>query len=293
MKKVLFEGSCVALVTPFTEDGVDFPKLRELLEWHIAEGTDAILVCGTTGEASTMPDEEHKEVIRFAVEVVAKRVHLMANTGSNDTKHAIELSQYAEKVGADSLLSVSPYYNKTTQEGLYRHFKAIADAVSIPVVLYNIPGRTGLDISPSILTRLSQVQNIVGVKECNLGHVADTMFDSGDNLAFWSGDDGSILPLLSLGGSGVISVMANIIPKDTHDMVAAWLSGDVKKARNMQVRVALLIRALFCEVNPIPIKAAMNLMGMNVGTPRMPLVEMSDAGVLQLKAAMKEYGLLG
>ena len=204
MKYPMFEGSCVALVTPFYDNGVNYDKLEELIEWQIKEGTDAILICGTTGEASTMPDQEHKEVIKFAVEKIAGRVHVMAGTGSNDTKHAIELSQYAESAGADSILSVTPYYNKTTQEGLYRHFKAIADSVKIPVVLYNVPSRTNLNINPDTLKRWSEIPNIVAVKECNLNQVAQTRFLCGDDLIIYSGEDGNVVPLLALGGKGVI-----------------------------------------------------------------------------------------
>lgn len=292
LKQPLFKGSCVALVTPFTQDGVDFKKLEELIEWQIREGTDSILICGTTGEASTMPDEEHKEVIRFAVEKIAGRVHVMAGTGSNDTKHAIELSQYAESVGADSILTVTPYYNKTTQEGLYRHFKAIAESVKIPVVLYNVPVRTNLNINPDTLKRLSEVQNIVAVKECNLAQVAKTRLLCGNDLIIYSGEDSNIVPSLSLGAMGVISVMANIIPADTHKIVASFLQGDLETSRNLQIKTVNLVEALFCEVNPIPVKAAMNEMGMNVGECRMPLVEISAKGRETLRKALSEYGLI-
>lgn len=292
LKQPLFKGSCVALVTPFTQDGVDFKKLEELIEWQIREGTDSILICGTTGEASTMPDEEHKEVIRFAVEKIAGRVHVMAGAGSNDTKHAIELSQYAESVGVDSILSVTPYYNKTTQEGLYRHFKAIADSVKIPVVLYNVPSRTNLNINPETLKRLSELPNIAAVKECNLAQVAKTRLLCGDELVIYSGEDGNIVPLMALGGMGVISVMANIIPADTHKIAAAFLQGDLETSRSLQVKAVNLIDALFCEVNPIPVKAAMNEMGLKVGECRMPLVEISPKGLETMKKAMAEYGLI-
>lgn len=292
MKQPLFTGSCVALVTPFTEDGVNYEKLGELIEWQIKEGTDAILICGTTGEASTMPDWEHKEVIRFAVEKIAGRVHVMAGAGSNDTKHAIELSRYAESVGVDSILTVTPYYNKTTQEGLFRHFKAIAEAVKIPVVLYNVPSRTNLNINPDTLKRLSEIPNIVAVKECNLSQIAKTRLLCGDNLIIYSGEDANVVPVMSLGGMGIISVMANIIPADTHEMAAAFLRGDLKSSRNLQIKAINLVEALFCEVNPIPVKAAMNEMGMNVGSCRLPLVEISDRGRDTLQKALKEYGLI-
>ncbi|NLM10965.1 MAG: 4-hydroxy-tetrahydrodipicolinate synthase [Clostridiaceae bacterium] len=292
MKYPMFEGSCVALVTPFYDNGVNYDKLEELIEWQIKEGTDAILICGTTGEASTMPDQEHKEVIKFAVEKIAGRVHVMAGTGSNDTKHAIELSQYAESAGADSILSVTPYYNKTTQEGLYRHFKAIADSVKIPVVLYNVPSRTNLNINPDTLKRLSEIPNIVAVKECNLNQVAQTRFLCGDDLIIYSGEDGNVVPLLALGGKGVISVAANIIPADMHKMVHSFLTGDLDTSRELQIKAINLVNALFCEVNPIPVKAAMNEMGMNVGKCRMPLVEISEKGLNTVRTALSEYGLI-
>lgn len=292
MKQPLFKGSCVALITPFTQDGVDYQKLEELIEWQIREGTDSILICGTTGEASTMPDSEHMEVIRFAVEKIAGRVHVMAGTGSNDTKHAIELSQYAESVGADSILTVTPYYNKTTQEGLYRHFKAIAESVKVPVVLYNVPSRTNLNINPETLKRLSEIPNIVAVKECNLSQVAKTRLLCGDDLVIYSGEDGNIVPVMALGGMGIISVMANIIPADTHKMVEAFLEGDLQTSRSLQIKAINLVDALFCEVNPIPVKAAMNMMGMNVGECRMPLVEISAKGREILRNALSEYGLI-
>ncbi len=292
MKKPIFKGSCVALITPFTQEGVHYKKLEELIEWQIQQGTDAILICGTTGEASTMPDSEHKEVIRFAVEKINGRVHVMAGTGSNDTRHAVELSQYAQSVGADSILTVTPYYNKTTQEGLYRHFKAVADAVSVPVVLYNVPSRTNLNIQPETLKRLSEIENIVAVKECNLGQVAKTRSLCGDELVIYSGEDGNVVPLMSLGGIGVISVMANIIPADTHKMAAAFLDGDMETSRAIQIRAVELVDALFCEVNPIPVKTAMNLMGMDVGECRLPLVEISEKGLDTLRTALTNYGLI-
>lgn len=291
MKKALFTGSCVALVTPFTEDGVNWDKLESLIEWHIAQGTDAILTCGTTGESSTMPDEEHMAVMKFTIEKIAGRVHVMANTGSNDTRHAIQLTQYAESIGADSILSVTPYYNKTTQEGVFRHFSAIAQSVNLPVVLYNIPSRTNLNIDPDTLIRLSAVENIAGVKECNLCQMPEVIAHT-DKLTFWSGEDGLVIPSLAMGGQGVISVMANLIPRDTSDMVHAWLNGEHEKALAMQLRMIPLVKALFSETSPIPIKEAMNLAGLCVGACRMPLVEMSDKGRLQLVQAMKAYGVV-
>jgi 4-hydroxy-tetrahydrodipicolinate synthase len=290
MKKPVFIGAGVAIVTPFTEDGINFNKLEELIEFQIKEGIDSIIICGTTGEASTMPDKEHKSAIDFAVKQVKGRVPVIAGTGSNDTRHAIELSKYAEDVGADAILTVTPYYNKTTQKGLYEHFKIIADSIKIPVILYNVPSRTNLNINPVTLKALSEIENIVAVKECNLSQVGEIVHTCGDNLIVYSGEDGQIVPLLSLGGKGVISVMANIIPKDTHEIVSRFLSGDIVGSRKIQLELLELIKALFIEVNPIPIKAAMNLMGMGVGKCRMPLVEMEEKNLEFLNNAMKQYG---
>lgn len=292
VKKPIFTGSGVAIVTPFTDNGVDFNKLEELIEFQIKEGTDCIVICGTTGEASTMPDDEHKAAIKFTVDKVKGRIPVIAGAGSNDTRHAIELSKFSEEAGADAILSVTPYYNKTTQKGLYEHFKAIADSVKIPVVLYNVPSRTNLNINPDTLKALSEIENIVAIKECNFSQVAEVINICGDNLAVYSGEDANVVPLLSLGGKGVISVMANIIPKDTHDMVVHFLNGDIESSRKIQLGTCNLIKALFCEVNPVPIKAAMNLMGMNVGKCRMPLVDMSEKNVDLLKKALIEYGLI-
>ncbi|MDI9499752.1 MAG: 4-hydroxy-tetrahydrodipicolinate synthase [Bacillota bacterium] len=292
MKKRIFTGSGVAIVTPFTDDGVDFEKLGELLEFQIREKTDAIIVCGTTGEASTMPDDEHIDVIEYAVKKVNGRVPVIAGTGSNDTKHAVKLSKRAEEVGADAILSVTPYYNKTTQHGLYQHFKAIADSIDIPVVLYNVPSRTGLNIDADTVVKLAEIDNIVAIKECNLNQAGEIISRCGDDFSVYSGEDGLVLPMLSLGGKGVISVMANIIPGDTHDMVTGYLSGDIEKSRELQLKAIGLIKALFIEVNPIPIKEAMNIMGMGVGKCRMPLVDMSDKNREILKKAMQNYGLI-
>ncbi|HHW31999.1 MAG TPA: 4-hydroxy-tetrahydrodipicolinate synthase [Clostridiaceae bacterium] len=292
MKKPVFIGAGTAIITPFTDDGINFDKLGELIEFQIKEGIDSIIICGTTGEASTMPDEEHKAAISFAVKQVAGRVPVIAGTGSNDTRHAIELSKYAEDAGADAILSVTPYYNKTTQKGLYEHFKAIANSIKIPVILYNVPSRTNLNINPATAKALSEIENIVGIKECNLSQVAETIHACGDDLVIYSGEDGLIVPMLALGGKGVISVMSNIIPKDTHDIVAKFLAGDVEGSRKIQLKAINLIKALFIEVSPIPIKAAMNLMGMNVGKCRMPLVDMEEKNFEFLKKAMEEYGLI-
>jgi len=292
MKKALFKGSCVALITPFTETGVDYSKLEELIEWHIAEGTDAILTCGTTGEASTMPDAEHMAVMKFTIEKIAGRVHAMANTGSNDTSHAILLTQYAESIGADSVLSVTPYYNKTTQEGLVRHFSKIANTIKIPMIIYNVPSRTNLNVIPSTYQQLIQTPNIVGVKECNLLQTIETRALTGPDFQIYSGEDGLVIPMLSLGGLGVISVIANMLPKVMHQMVHLYLEGNQKDALDIQLSLVQLIEALFIETNPIPVKEAMNLMGMNVGIGRMPLIEMSEKGKKFLIKAMKDYGIL-
>ncbi|WP_312522811.1 4-hydroxy-tetrahydrodipicolinate synthase [Anaerospora sp.] len=292
MRKPLFIGSAVAIVTPFTNSGVDYQALAELIEFQIKGGSDAIVVCGTTGEASTMPDEEHIDVIKFAVEQINKRVPVIAGTGSNDTRHAIELSQAAEAVGADALLSVTPYYNKAMQKGLYEHFKVIANNVKVPIVLYNVPSRTNLNINADTIKALSEIDNIVAVKECNLGQVGDIVNSCRSDFTVYSGDDNMVLPVLSLGGKGVISVMANIIPQDTHDMVAKFFQGDINGSIKLQLQTLNLIKAIFSEVNPIPIKAAVNLLGFKAGICRMPLTEISEQNLEVLRAEMKAYGLL-
>ena len=292
MKKRIFTGSGVAIITPFTEDGVDFDKLGELIEFQIREKTDAIVICGTTGEASTMPDDEHVAVIEYTVKKVGGRLPVIAGTGSNDTRHAIRLSRMAQDVGADAILSVSPYYNKTTQRGLYEHFKVIAEGITIPVILYNVPSRTNLNINPETVRQLSEIDNIVAVKECNLNQAGEIINLCGEDFTIYSGEDGLAVPLMSLGGKGVISVMANIIPRDTHEMAARYLSGDAEGSRKLQLKTLELIKALFIEVNPIPVKEAMNLMGMNVGKCRMPLVDISDKNRDILKKAMQMYGLI-
>lgn len=292
MRKPIFTGSGVAIVTPFTNEGTDYNKLSELIEYQIKEGTDAIIIAGTTGEASTMYDNEHKAAIKFTVEKVNGRVPVIAGTGSNHTVHAIELSKYAQEVGADAILTVTPYYNKTTQKGLYEHFKLIANSIRIPVVLYNVPSRTNLNISPDTIKALSEIDNIVAIKECNLSQVGEVVNLCGEDFSVYSGEDAAIVPFLSLGAKGVISVMANIIPKDTHDMVAKYLAGDVEASRKLQLKTLDLIKALFIEVSPIPIKAAMNLMGMNVGSCRLPLIDMSEKNLDILRNELKKYGLL-
>ncbi|MBP1761800.1 MAG: dihydrodipicolinate synthase [Firmicutes bacterium] len=291
-KPILFKGSAVAIITPFKDDLTDYDKLAELIEFQIENHSDAIVICGTTGEASTIPDRDHIAAIKFTVEQVHKRVPVIAGTGSNHTSHGIELSQAAEITGADGILSVTPYYNKTTQKGLYAHFKAIAESVRIPVILYNVPTRTNLNINPETVQELSLIDNIVAIKECNMAQVGDIINLCGDGFTLYSGDDGMVVPMLSLGGKGVISTTANLIPADFHQMVASYLAGDVEEARKIQLRALNLIKALFIEVSPIPIKAALNLLGMNVGICRMPLVEMSEKNLAVLEQEMKNYGLL-
>jgi len=289
----LFKGSGVAIVTPFNEEGIDFVKLEELLEWHIEENTDAIIICGTTGEASTMTDEEKKAAIKFTVGKVDKRIPVIAGTGSNNTKYTIELSKYAEKIGADGLLIVTPYYNKTTQDGLISHYKAIANEVNIPIIIYNVPGRTGLNILPDTIFKLSQYPNIKGVKEAsgNIAQVAEIARLVPSDFYIYSGNDDMIVPLLSIGGHGVISVVANILPRDTHNMVKYFLDGDLKSAKELQLQMKPLIDALFIEVNPIPIKEAMNILEMNVGHCRLPLVNMSGKNREKLSKEIENYGV--
>jgi 4-hydroxy-tetrahydrodipicolinate synthase len=291
----VFKGAGVAIVTPFTKNNeVDYGKLGELIEFQIAEGTDSIVICGTTGEASTLSHEEHLECIRYTVEKVAKRVPVIAGTGSNSTDTAIYLSQGAQKYGADALLLVSPYYNKATQKGLIAHFTAVAESVSIPVILYNVPGRTGCNILPQTVAALfHNVGNIVGIKEAsaNIAQVAELMQLTGGKLDLYSGCDEMVVPVLSLGGIGVISVLSNVAPKETHDMVMKYLNGDTAGSRELQLRLLPLINALFCEVNPIPVKKAVNLMGFDVGTLRMPLTEMEPANTERLIREMKAAGI--
>lgn len=293
MKQTLFTGSGVALITPFTKDGVDYEKLAQLIEFHVNNGTDAIISCGTTGESATMPDKEHCEVIRFTVEKTAGRIPVIAGTGSNDTAHCVELSKEAEKLGADGLLLVTPYYNKATQKGLIRHYEMVADAVKLPLILYNVPSRTGVNILPETCLELSKLENITAVKEAS-GSVVQAMQIKrlcGDALDIYSGNDDLTVPLLAIGGKGVISVAANILPQEMHDMVAWYLAGETQKSLDLQLKLLPLIDALFAEVNPIPVKTAMNLMGMQVGDLRMPLCEMGEKGLAVLKQAMADYGL--
>lgn len=295
MKPIVFTGAAVAIITPFKEDGtVDYDTFGQIIEDQIAGSTDAIVVCGTTGESAAMPDEEHLAVVDYCVKRVAGRVPVIAGTGTNDTQHCINLSQGAEKLGVDALLLVTPYYNKTTQRGLIAHYTKIANSVNIPIILYNVPSRTGLNIAPETLKELSKVENIVAVKEAsgNISQVAKIAQLCGDDMTIYSGNDDQIVPLLSLGGKGVISVLSNVAPKQTHDMVASYLEGDIKKACQLQLEAIELVDALFIEVNPIPVKAAMNMLGYNAGGLRMPLCEISDANKEVLRKAMVNYGIL-
>ena len=289
----MFKGSGVALVTPFKNGEVHYEKLRELLEWHIANQTDAIIICGTTGEASTMTDAERKAVIKFTVEVVNRRIPVIAGSGSNNTAYAVELSQYCESVGVDGLLVVTPYYNKATELGLLKHYEAISNSVKLPIILYSVAGRTGVNLTPKVVQKLAQIPNIIGIKEASgdISQVAEIARLCGEDFAIYSGNDDMIVPVLSLGGQGVISVLANILPQVTHDLVSSYLEGDVKTSRELQLRVNGLVHALFIEVNPIPVKTAMNLMGMDVGSFRLPLTEMAAENLVVLKDELTNYGL--
>ncbi len=291
----IFKGSGVAIVTPFKEDGsVDYEKFEEVIEYQIAGGTDCIIVCGTTGEASTLTHEEHLDCIKFCVEKVNHRIPVVAGTGSNCTETAIYLSQEAEKYGVDGLLVVTPYYNKATQKGLIKHFTAVANSVKTPIILYNVPGRTGCNIQPETAVYLAKnVENIVGIKEAsgNISQVVKLMSLAEGCIDLYSGNDDQVVPLLSLGGIGVISVLANVAPKETHDMVASFLEGDVAKSREIQLKAIPLCNALFCEVNPIPVKKGVELMGLCGGTLRMPMTEMEPENAEKLKAAMADFGI--
>ena len=291
---MLFKGSAVALVTPFTEDNnVNFEKLGELIEYHIENGTDALVVCGTTGEATTMSESEIFAVIKYTVEKVNKRIPVIAGTGSNNTMLSVHMSQEAEKLGVDGLLIITPYYNKTNEKGLKLHFETIANSVKLPIILYNVPGRTKVNIKPSVVAELAKIDNIVAVKEASgdLAQVAEIAKLVPKDFAIYSGNDDTILPLLSLGGSGVISVLANICPKETHDLVTKFFEGDIEGSKKLQLDMDALIAALFIEVNPIPVKTAMNLLGFNVGDLRLPLAEMDPANLEVLKKELVNFGL--
>lgn len=290
----IFTGSCVALSTPFTADGINYSAFEKLIEFQISEGTDALLVCGTTGEPPTMTLDERYEAIEFVVNKAAGRIPVLAGTGGNNTKEVIEASKKAEELGADGLLIVTPYYNKTTQAGLIAHYNAIAERVDLPIIIYNVPGRTGLNMTPATLYELSKTENIVGMKEAsgNIAQVVEMARLCNGAIDMYSGNDDMIVPLMSVGGKGVISVVANVAPRDTHDMVYSFLEGDIEKSYNLQFKLKPLIDALFLEVNPIPVKAALNLMGFDMGKPRLPLVEMSQDNLAILRKCMEDLDLL-
>lgn len=292
-KTLPFTGAGVAIVTPFDGNKTNYEALGELIDWQIENGTDAIIICGTTGEASTMPDAEHLAAIEYAVKRTAGRIPVIAGTGSNDTAHAIALSKKAEELGVDGLLQVTPYYNKSSQKGLIAHFTAIANAVNVPIILYNVPSRTGVSFAIDTLKELAKIENIVAVKEAsgNISYTAKVAAEVPD-LYIYSGNDDMIVPILSLGGKGVISVLSNVMPQETHDMCQAYFDGDTAKAAKLQLEYLDLINKLFIEVNPIPVKTALNLMGKNCGNLRLPLTEMEEKNLEALKASMTKVGLL-
>ncbi len=295
MKKRIFTGCATALVTPFNDDcSVNYPRLRQLIEEQIVGGVDALVICGTTGESATLDNDEHCKVLEEAVKVANKRVPIIAGTGSNDTMYAAQLSQHAEAIGCDGLLMVTPYYNKTSQNGLINHYFYVADRVKTPIILYNVPSRTGTAIQPATYKELAKHENIVAVKEANgdISSIAKTKSLCGDELDIYSGNDDEIVPIMSLGGIGVISVLSNILPKETHDICAEYLKGNHQKACELQLKYVSLINALFSDVNPIPVKEAMNMMGLGMGPLRMPLSPMTDAARENLRAELKKHGLL-
>lgn len=290
----MFKGSIVAIITPFKQGKVDEEAYRELIEFQIENSTSGIVPCGTTGESATLSIGEHKNVIDIAVKAVNKRVPVIAGTGGNSTSEAIELTEHAKKAGADATLQVTPYYNKPTQEGLFRHFKAIADEVSLPQVLYNVPGRTSINMLPETVARLAELPEIVAIKEAsgNLGQMAEIMSLAGEKITLLSGDDNLTLPILSIGGKGVISVVANIVPQDTADMLTAWEQEDIEKATDLYFRLLPLCQAMFYETNPVPVKTSLALMGKIHDELRLPLAPMNDSNLDKLKKALKDYGVL-
>ena len=294
MKNTVFTGAATALVTPLTKDGIDYEQFRRLIEWQIAEGIDAIVAVGTTGEGSTLTDEEHKEAIRFCVEVVAGRVPVIAGTGSNDTEYAISLSKYAAEVGADAMLLVTPYYNKATQKGMIESFLAVANAIDKPCILYNVPSRTGCNLLPASVAVLAEHPNIVAIKEAsgNISQIAEIAALVGDKIDIYSGNDDQIVPILSLGGKGVISVLSNVMPRETSEMCKMFFRGDVAGARDLQLRLLPLVNALFCEVNPIPVKAAVSAMGYCENYLRLPLTPMEPQNEEKLLALMKAENII-
>ena len=294
MKKTIFKGSATALITPINEKGVNFDALEKMIEFQISENTDALVICGTTGEAPTLEDNEHLDAIECAVSVAKGRIPIIAGTGSNNTAHAIMMNKEAEKLGADALLWVAPYYNKSTQRGLVKHYQALAASTDLPAILYNVPSRTGSDIKAETVEELSKVENIVAIKEASgdVARTVDIIERCGDSMDVYSGNDDIIVPMMSVGAKGVISVLSNVVPKDTHDMCMYCLNGDFKKATELQLKYFKLVKALFCEVNPIPVKTAMNLMGFDAGILRLPLYEMEEKNFNVLKEIMKSHGLI-
>lgn len=295
MKQPIFTGAGVAIITPFTADNkVNYPALKAILEYQIEHGTDAIVICGTTGESATLSHEEHTEAIRFTVETVAHRIPVIAGTGSNDTAYALHLSNEAEKIGVDGLLMVTPYYNKASQEGLVRHYTYLADRVSTPIIIYNVPSRTGCDVKPETYAELSKHKMIYGAKEAsgNISSIAKTISLCEPDFSVYSGNDDQITAIMSLGGKGVISVLSNVAPQVAHDIAAAALQGDFETSRKLQLRYLELCNALFMDVNPIPVKQAMRMMGFDAGPLRMPLCDMSDVNTEKLRAVMQKYKLI-
>ncbi|GAA0114562.1 4-hydroxy-tetrahydrodipicolinate synthase [Clostridium senegalense] len=290
----IFKGSGVAIITPFTKTGVDFNKLKELLEWHISNDTDAIIICGTTGEASTMTEKEKKDTIKFTVDTINKRIPVIAGTGSNNTASAIEMSKYAESVGVDGLLVINPYYNKTSKKGLVAHFKAVNDNVNTPIIVYNVPGRTGMNIPPEVLKEICEFKNIVAVKEASgdMSQIIKIKALCKDKLDIYSGNDDQIVPILAMGGIGVISVLANVIPNKVHNICKLFEEGNVNDALQLQLDTLDLSNNLFIETNPIPVKTALNLMNKNVGDLRLPLVDMEDKNKEALKSSLSAHNLL-
>ena len=291
MKKTVFKGSGVALVTPVKNNKVDFDKLGELLDFHVANETDAIILCGTTGEAPTLPDDEHLKIFDYAMDRVGGKIPLIGGTGSNYTDHAIEFSKYAQKAGMDAVLCVTPYYNKTSQNGLVTHYSAIANAIDIPVILYNVPSRTGVGLQLPALEQLSKVENIVAIKEASGNIAFMTKIAANIDMDIYSGNDDMIVPCLSIGGIGVISVVANIIPKDVHDMCELYFEGKTKESAAMQLKMMDLVEKMFIDVNPIPVKNAMNMMGFDVGDLKLPLVDLDEANAEKVRKSLLDYGL--
>ncbi len=295
MKKIIFKGCGTAIITPFKDDGeVDIVNFEKLIEYQLQNGVDALIVCGTTGEASTMTKDEKKQVIEFALKIVNGRVPVIAGTGSNCTRDAVEMTKWAESIGCQGALIVTPYYNKTTQPGLVEHYKTIAQSTNIPIIMYSVPGRTGVNITPQTCLELSKVENIVAIKEAsgNLSQIAEIKSLCGDELNVYSGNDDQIIPIMSVGGIGVISVLSHVMPQYTHDMIEEFNKGNVAKAAKMQTDCIPMCKALFCEVNPIPVKYACSLLGYTSSKPRLPLVEASDNAKKQIENVMKEFNIL-